>query len=77
MATKTLNLYDESSPIRLKNPKVGPMIDWHGRTHDLRNLEPKWAERMADDPLMRDVERAAKVAEPAKVKAKEKSAGDE
>lgn len=77
MTTKTLNLYDESSPIRLKNPKVGPMIDWHGRTHDLRNLEPKWAERMANDPLMRDVERVPKATEPAKAKAKDKNAGDE
>ncbi len=57
--TKNLNLYSEESPIRV-NPKVGPIIDWHGRHHDLRDLEPKWAQRMADDPAMLDVEHVKK-----------------
>lgn len=55
MATKLLNLMSGSHPDYRVEPKVGPIVLWHGREIDLRKVTEKDAEAMAADKFSRTV----------------------
>lgn len=55
MATKLLNLMSGAHPDFRVEPKVGPIVLWHGREVDLRKVSEKDAQAMAADKYSRTI----------------------